>query len=936
MALNFINIEGAYQHNLKGISLKLPRNKFIVITGVSGSGKSSLAFDTLYAEGHRRYVESLSSYARQFMDQLEKPDVDLIEGLSPAISIEQRTASSTPRSTVGTATEIYDFLRLLYAKIGTLHCPDCGLPVKAQSTEDIIKEIMKLKEGTRLHILAPIVRGRKGRYTREINDIREKGFVRARIDGEMTDIDTPLDLDKNKYHDIEIVVDSIIIKPEIGNRLLASVETAFKLADNNVVINVIGQEDRVFSSSFSCPQCRRGFNEINPRDFSFNSPKGYCPACKGLGSRMEIDVNLIIPDESISILKGAIRSWGKNLKNSEFIRKLEKISLEFHYDLSSPYSEMPLEMKNLIVFGDTDLQVSRKGRNNKPRKSVFPGIVPQMEERYLSTNSSSVRERIESFMTNHICSVCLGKRLNRTSLSVLTCGQDISEMARMNMEALSCNLRNIKLRGRDANIGESIVKEIIDRLDFLLNVGLGYLTLDRRSSTLSGGEAQRIRLATQVGSKLKGILYVLDEPSIGLHRRDNLKLLETIKKMKDLGNTVIVVEHDEEAIKGADHIVDFGPGAGTEGGEIVAEGTLREIMRSKRSVTGQYLAGKEVIPLPIERKNPNGKKLVISGINENNLKNINLSLPLGLITVITGVSGSGKSTLINDVALKAVSSELLGLPVPQRKFESISGTELLNGVIMVDQSSIGRSSRSNPATYTGVWGPVRDLYSKLPLSRMRGYSKSRFSFNVKSGRCPKCEGMGEIRVEMRMLPDLYVKCDICNGKRFDRETLEVAYKGHTIESVLNMTVSEAFDVFSSIPEINKKLSVLIEIGLGYLKLGQSSTTLSGGEAQRLKLSRELSRKNGRILYLLDEPTIGLHFHDIKILLETLKRLRDRDNTIVVIEHNYDVIKSADWIIDLGPEGGDSGGEIVAEGTPEQVAEEKDSFTGRYLKEILTR
>ncbi len=934
MILNHINIEGAYQHNLKGISLKLPRNKFIVITGVSGSGKSSLAFDTLYAEGHRRYVESLSSYARQFLNQLEKPEVDLVEGLSPAISIEQRTTTPTPRSTVGTVTEIYDFLRLLYAKTGVPHCPDCGHEVKAQSSSRIVEEIMSIKEGARLHIMAPIVKSRKGIYSRELNEMREKGFIRARIDGKMMELDTPFTLERNKRHNIDIVIDSLIMKKGIENRVASSLETAFKLASNTVVVNIVGKNDRIFSKSLSCPDCGISFQELSSRNFSFNSPRGYCQECKGLGNRKELAVQLLIPDSSLSIMEGAVRPWGKKPKLSKMLQQFKVIAEKFGFTLDSPFKEMNEPLRELLIYGKHENLVTPEGEKIKIGKRDMPGLIPSMLWQYNHTSSGKIRDRIEHYMHHHRCSSCEGKRLNKMSLSVLCGDKNISDLTSLSLIKLKKVLEELRFEGPSKDIGSSVINEITDRLDFLLNVGLGYLTLDRRSSTLSGGESQRIRLATQVGSKLKGILYVLDEPSIGLHRRDNLKLLNTLKKMRDLGNTVIVVEHDAETINEADYVVDMGPGAGTEGGHIIATGTPAEIAKNSNSLTGNYLSGNKKIPVPETRTYPDGRWLEIMGISENNLKHINVAIPLGLITVITGVSGSGKSTLMNDVIYRIVARELQRQQISPGKFKTVKGLKHLKSAILVDQSSIGRSTRSNPATYTGVWTPIRDLFSKLPLSRMRGYSKGRFSFNVKGGRCAKCEGMGEIKVEMRLLPDLFVKCDSCNGKRFDRETLEIKYKGKNIQSVLDMTVSEAASLFSSIPEISRKLNCLSEIGLGYLKLGQSSTTLSGGEAQRLKLSKELSGKKENILYLLDEPTVGLHFNDIKILLEVLVKLRNNRNTIVIIEHNYDVIKCADWIIDLGPEGGENGGKIIAKGKPEEIAKNKNSYTGIYLKELL--
>ena len=938
-----IIIKGARVHNLKNIDVEIPRNTMTVVTGISGSGKSSLAFDTIYAEGQRRYVESLSSYARMFLGQMEKPDVDSIDGLSPAISIDQKTTSKNPRSTVGTVTEIYDYLRLLWARIGIPHCPKCGKEIRQQSVDQIIDQLMALPEGTRMQVLAPVIRGRKGEYQKVFEDARKSGFVRVRVDGSIYDLSEDIKLDKNIKHTIEIVVDRLVVKPDINRRLTDSVETATHLSGGLVVIDRLGAgEELTFSQNYACPDCGISIEELTPRMFSFNNPYGACPTCDGLGMKMEVDPDRIVPNGKLSLNQGALRASGFQTLDENSISRtyMRAMSEKYGWSLDTPWEELPASARKMILYGTgedkLDVRFSWEGNKHKPRP--FEGIIPNMQRRYTDGfTTNSAKEDIEECMSAIPCAHCRGRRLKKEILAVTVGNKNISEFTELSITDALNFVENLTLTEKERQISDLILKEIRSRLKFLQNVGLEYLTLARSSGTLSGGESQRIRLATQIGSSLMGVLYVLDEPSIGLHQRDNDKLLATLKRLRDLGNTLIVVEHDEDTMLAADCIVDVGPGAGVHGGEIIATGTAQEIMQCENSLTGQYLSGARRIPLPHERRKGSGNVLTIRGAAENNLKKLNVDIPLGTFTVVTGVSGSGKSSLINEVLYKALAAELNGARARAGKHDGIDGLEHLDKVIAIDQSPIGRTPRSNPATYTGLFGDIRELFSKTQDAKARGYGPGRFSFNVRGGRCESCSGDGLIKIEMHFLPDIYVPCDVCKGKRYNRETLEVKYKDKNIYEVLDMTVAEALPFFDNLSKIRKKLQTLYDVGLSYVKLGQSSTTLSGGEAQRVKLATELSRKaTGRTIYILDEPTTGLHSYDVHKLIEVLQKLVEGGNTVVVIEHNLDVIKTADHVIDLGPEGGNRGGNVVAAGTPEEVAQVAGSYTGQYLKKVLEK
>jgi excinuclease ABC subunit A len=937
MSSNYIRIKGAREHNLKNIDLEIPRDQLVVLTGLSGSGKSSLAFDTIYAEGQRRYVESLSAYARQFLGQMDKPDVDYIEGLSPSISIDQKTTSHNPRSTVGTVTEIYDYLRLLYARIGHPHCPDCGHPITQQTVEQIVDQVARFPEGTKFMVLAPVVRRRKGEYDKLFEDFKRDGFVRVRVDGEIHDLSETITLEKYKQHNIEVVVDRLVIKPDLGQRLADSIELALKLAKGLVTIAVIDGKESIFSEKFACPDCGFSFEELTPRMFSFNSPYGACPECAGLGFKMEVDPELVI-DKSLSLNQGGIKAWSADQESwsQQYLRSVAK---KFKINPDRPLGELTPEQLDVLLYGTKGekIEISYQGPDREFRHSTaFEGVAHNLERRYRETQSEYMRREIEKFMSVKPCTACKGARLKKESLSVFIGGLNLSQLTALAVRESKQFLNQLDLTEKEAAIALLVLKEINERLGFLINVGLDYLTLDRAAGTLSGGEAQRIRLATQIGSSLVGVLYILDEPSIGLHQRDNRRLIDTLKGLRDLGNTVIVVEHDEEMIREADFVVDIGPGAGVHGGHVVKAGTLAEIIAEPGSITGQYLSGKLLIDIPKRRRQPNGKYLEIVGAKEHNLKNIKVKIPLGLFVCITGVSGSGKSTLINDILYPVAATKLNKATTLQAgAYDKILGFEHLDKVIDIDQSPIGRTPRSNPATYTGVFDPIRELFAGTPEAKMRGYTNGRFSFNVKGGRCEACAGDGIIKIEMHFLPDVYVPCEVCKGKRYNRETLEIKYKGKNISDVLEMTVEEALEFFYQIPKIRRKMETLNDVGLNYVKLGQSATTLSGGEAQRVKLATELSRRsNGKTLYILDEPTTGLHFADTHKLLEMLQRLVEAGDTVLVIEHNLDVIKTVDHIIDLGPEGGDRGGEVIATGTPEEVAGNSKSYTGQYLRKVL--
>ena len=936
---NVIRIRGAREHNLKGIDVDIPRDKFVVITGLSGSGKSSLAFDTIYAEGQRRYMESLSSYARMFLGRMDKPEVDSIEGLSPAISIDQKSTNRNPRSTVGTVTEIYDYFRLLYARIGIPHCPSCGKEIKKQSVDQMADEIMKLPQGSRIQLLAPVVRGRKGTHAKVLDNAKKSGYVRVVIDGNMYELSEDISLDKNIKHNIEVVVDRLVVKEGIEKRLSDSIENVLRIADGLMVVDIVGGEQKNFSESFSCADCGISIDEIEPRSFSFNNPFGACPVCKGLGFKMEFAPELLIPDERMSISEGAIavNGWQSVVEKSSYTRcVLDALAEEYHFSLDTPFQEYPDKIRNIILYGaDRSVKVKYKGQRGIGVYDVqFEGLIKNVERRYREVASETARQEYEEFMKITPCTECNGKRLKKEILSVTVGDKNIAEITELPIRELNDYMLNLKLTELQQKIGTLVLKEINARIGFLMDVGLDYLTLARSAGTLSGGEAQRIRLATQIGSGLVGIAYILDEPSIGLHQRDNGKLLKTLNNLKNLGNTLIVVEHDEETMLAADYIVDVGPGAGEHGGELVACGTAEDIMQCPKSVTGAYLSKRVSIPIPDKRKKPSGW-ITVKGAKENNLKNINVKFPLGVMTCVTGVSGSGKSSLVNEILYKALARKLNRARTIPGNFKDITGVEQLDKIINIDQSPIGRTPRSNPATYTGVFDMIRDLFAATPDAKMRNYKKGRFSFNVKGGRCEACSGDGIIKIEMNFLPDIYVQCEVCQGKRYNRETLDVKYKGKSIFDVLDMTVEEALQFFKHIPSINRKIQTLYDVGLSYLKLGQPSTQLSGGEAQRIKLATELSRRStGKTIYVLDEPTTGLHFADVHKLIDMLKRLTEGGNTVVVIEHNLDVIKTADYIIDIGPEGGDRGGTIIAKGTPEEVAEVPESYTGQFLKKIL--
>ena len=935
---NHIFIKGAREHNLKNIDVDIPRDKLIVITGLSGSGKSSLAFDTIYAEGQRRYVESLSAYARQFLGLMEKPDVDYIEGLSPAISIEQRTASKNPRSTVGTVTEIYDYLRLLFARIGIPYCYKCGKRIQRQTPQQIVDSVLQMPEGKKIQIMAPIVRGRKGEFRDVFESIQKQGFVRIRVDGQILDVSQKIKLDKNKKHNVDVVVDRLVVQPQITHRLTDSVETALGLASGLVVVNELDGGDHLFSEHFACVDCGVSYEEISPRMFSFNSPYGACPVCNGLGTIMEIDPELVVPNPKKSLSQGAIEPWGQ-AKEGWYFTHLKSLAKHYGFSMDTPWEELPEALRQIILYGsDEEIDVNYRSTHGKIRaefQTKFEGVIPNLKRRYNQTNSASVREWIESYMNIKTCPVCGGTRLKPESLAIKIKDLNIHDITEMSVKEANHFFETLKLSEREEQIAHQILKEIRARLQFLINVGLDYLTLDRTASTLSGGEAQRIRLATQIGSQLVGVLYILDEPSIGLHQRDNRRLIHTLKRLRDLGNTVVVVEHDRETIEHADFVVDLGPGAGENGGEVVATGTPQQVKANTRSLTGQYLVGTRFISTPKNRRSGTGRFIELIGARGNNLKSITVKFPLGTFICVTGVSGSGKSTLVNETLYPALKRNLYYSKDSPLPYDSIKGLENIDKVIDIDQSPIGRTPRSNPATYTGVFTPIRELFSQLPESKIRGYKLGRFSFNVKGGRCEACQGDGIIKIEMHFLPDVYVTCEVCKGKRYNRETLEITYRGKSIADVLDMTVHEAMEFFKNIPVIHRKLKTLYDVGLGYIRLGQSATTLSGGEAQRVKLSTELSKiATGRTLYILDEPTTGLHFEDVKMLLTVLNRLVDKGNTVIVIEHNLDVIKTADYIIDLGPEGGDAGGTVVATGTPEEVAANEKSYTGQFLKQEL--
>lgn len=940
MANDNIEIHGARSHNLKNIDVTIPRNKLVVMTGLSGSGKSSLAFDTLYAEGQRRYVESLSSYARQFLGQMDKPDVDSIDGLSPAISIDQKTTSRNPRSTVGTATEINDYLRLLWARVGTPICPNDGTVISRQSAQQMVDRLLKLPERTRLQILSPVVRSKKGQHKKVLAQIAKQGYVRVLVDGQLHDISDQIELNKNQKHDLQVVVDRIIIKEGIRSRLFDSVESALRLSGGYLVADIIGKEPLVFSEHYACPLCGFTVGELEPRLFSFNAPFGACPDCDGLGMNLEVDLDLVIPDRSLTLNEGAIVPW--NEEHSQYYPNLLRQAAEqFGIDMDTPFQKLPSKQQNFLLYGSQEQQFHFHFDNDfgnvRDVDTTFEGVVPNIAHRYRKPSSAFMREIMRKYLTESVCQTCQGARLNPKALSVQIAHKNIAQVSDFTIKQALPFFQSIKLSPQNTVIAQPILKEVIDRLTFLQNVGLDYLTLSRSAGTLSGGEAQRIRLATQIGSNLSGVLYILDEPSIGLHQRDNDRLINSLKAMRDLGNTLIVVEHDEDTMRQADYLIDVGPGAGAQGGQIVAAGTPQEVARNQHSLTGQYLAGKKFIPLPAKRRAGNGQKISILGAAENNLKNINVDFPLGKFIAVTGVSGSGKSSLVNQILQRALAQKLNHSSQRPGKFQQILGYENLKSLISIDQSPIGRTPRSNPATYTGVFDDIRDLFAKTNEAKVRGYTKGRFSFNVKGGRCEACKGDGIIKIEMNFLPDVYVPCEVCHGTRYNSETLQVTYKGKNISEVLQMTVAEALKFFEHLPKIKRKLQTIADVGLGYVQLGQAATTLSGGEAQRMKLASELYKKSdGHNFYILDEPTTGLHVDDIKRLLIVLQRLVDQGNTVVVIEHNLDVIKSADWVIDLGPEGGDLGGQVVATGTPEDIVQVAESYTGQYLKPVLEK
>ena len=935
-----IIVKGARQHNLKDINVEIPRDKLVVITGLSGSGKSSLAFDTIYAEGQRRYVESLSSYARQFLGLMEKPDMDGIEGLSPAISIEQKATARNPRSTVGTVTEIHDYLRLLYAHIGLPHCWKCRKPIQKQTVQQIVDTVSKFKSGTKMHILAPLIRGRKGKHKGVFDEIRKEGFLRVRVDGDVISVDDKIILNKNKKHTIEVVVDRLIIKKDMHERLTESIELALKIGSGLILVNELPNKEHLFSEHFACPDCEVSMEEMVPRMFSFNSPYGACPKCDGLGSHMEVDPNLIVPDKSKSLIQGAIASLGEQPRGNWYGSILKSLSRHYKFNFTTRWIKMDPNVRQMLLYGTGDKKFKMDYSSDRwsgTYSGGWEGAIPNLMRRYTQTKSSGIREWIEQFMSMRPCSDCKGARLRKETLGVMINEKNIGHVSSMSIRDLNIFFQKVNLTKMEHAIADQILKEICKRLSFLVNVGLSYLTLDRSATTLSGGESQRIRLATQIGSQLMGVLYILDEPSIGLHPRDNNRLLKTLKSLRDIGNSILVVEHDKETIEAADYIIDLGPGAGKHGGEITFAGTPKQLLKSNKSLTGKYLSGKKEIRIPKVRRNGSSNQLSIKGAKGNNLKFIDVDFPLGRFIAVTGVSGSGKSSLVNETLFPALAKELNRARAYPLEFDSITGAKFLDKVVDIDQKPIGRTPRSNPATYTGVFTFIRDMFAKLPESKIRGYKPGRFSFNVKGGRCESCEGDGIIKIEMNFLPDVYVTCEVCVGKRYNRETLEVKYRGKSIAEVLGMPVSEALAFFKNIPSIHKKLHTLNDVGLGYIHLGQQATTLSGGEAQRVKLATELSKVSAaKTLYILDEPTTGLHFEDIRMLLHVLQRLVERGNTVLVIEHNLDVIKTADWIIDLGPEGGDDGGTVLATGTPEEIASVKASYTGSFLKQILMK
>jgi excinuclease ABC subunit A len=941
MSRENIVIKGARAHNLKNVDITIPRDKFVVLTGLSGSGKSSLAFDTIYAEGQRRYVESLSAYARQFLGQMDKPDVDSIDGLSPAISIDQKTTSRNPRSTVGTVTEIYDYLRLLFARIGRPHCPEHGIEITSQTVQQMVDRILDYPEKTRLQILAPLVQGRKGEHAKLLEETRTQGYVRVRVDGEVRDLSEEIKLEKNKKHSIEVVIDRIVVKEGVATRLADSLETALRLADGSVLVDVMEQEELLFSQNLACPICGFSMEDLEPRLFSFNSPFGACPTCDGLGSQLEVDPDLVIPDHSKSLAEGAIDPWNSSTSNY-YEQILQSVAKHYKIDMNKPFEDLTEKQQNVILFGSGTEKLHFRYKSDyssvmRDHDMVFEGIVNNVQRRYRETGSDYVRQQLEMYMSEKNCPKCKGKRLRPEALAVLIASQNISYVTDLSIVEAFEFFGELSLTEKETQIARLILKEIKARLQFLVDVGLDYLTMSRSAGTLSGGEAQRIRLATQIGSSLMGVLYILDEPSIGLHQRDNARLIKTLEHMRDLGNTLIVVEHDEDTMLAADYIIDIGPGAGIHGGQVVSQGTPQEVMDDRNSLTGEYLSGRKFIPVPLERRSPNGKWIKILGAKENNLKNVTLKVPLGVFTCVTGVSGSGKSTLINEILHKSLARELHKSKQKPGAYRKLEGIEHLDKVIDIDQSPIGRTPRSNPATYTGVFDDIRDLFAQTNEAKMRGYQKGRFSFNVKGGRCEACRGDGIIKIEMHFLPDVYVPCEVCHGKRYNRETLEIKYKGKNIADILEMTVEDALEFFKNIPRINRKLQTIYDVGLGYVALGQPATTLSGGEAQRVKLASELYRRsNGKTLYILDEPTTGLHIDDIDRLLKVLQRLVDNGDSVLVIEHNLDVIKTADHVIDLGPDGGSRGGTIVGEGTPEDVVQVPESYTGQFLAPVLER
>lgn len=934
-----IIVKGARAHNLKNIDIEIPRDKLVVMTGLSGSGKSSLAFDTIYAEGQRRYVESLSAYARMFLGQMDKPDVDVIEGLSPAISIDQKTTSKNPRSTVATVTEIYDYLRLLYARIGVPYCPEHGVPIESQTIQQMVDRVMEMEERTKIQIFAPVVRGRKGTHKKLIEEISKKGYARIQVDGEVYDITEDIDLNKNQNHDIDVVIDRLVVKPGIEARLADSLENAIRLSEGNVIVDVISGEQVKFSENHACPICGFSIEKLEPRMFSFNSPFGACPDCDGLGTKLTVDLDLVVPDKSLTLEKGAIVPW-EPISSNYYPTLLKQACKHFKISMKKPFEKLSKKEQDIILYGHQDeIEFTFKQDNGvtRKRKMQYEGVMNNIERRYKESPSEYTREQMQKYMVDEACHTCHGYRLSKEAMSVKIKGLHIGEVVEFSIGEALKYYNEIELTEKEQQISKLILKEITERLSFLNNVGLEYLTLNRAAGTLSGGEAQRIRLATQIGSRLTGVMYVLDEPSIGLHQRDNDKLIDTLKSMRDMGNTLIVVEHDEDTMLAADHLIDIGPGAGVHGGQIVAQGTPNQVMKNKKSLTGQYLSGKKQIEMPETRRKPDGRFLTIENATSNNLKGVSVNIPLGMMTLVTGVSGSGKSSLVNDVLYKALAQKLYKTKAKPGPHDKVTGIEHIDKIIDIDQSPIGRTPRSNPATYTGLFDDIRDVFSQTNEAKLRGYQKGRFSFNVKGGRCEACRGDGIIKIEMHFLPDVYVPCEVCDGKRYNRETLEVTYKDKNIADILDMTVEDAYQFFENIPKIKRKLKTIVDVGLGYVKLGQPATTLSGGEAQRVKLASELHRRsNGKTLYILDEPTTGLHVDDIARLLKVLNKLVENGDTVLIIEHNLDVIKTADHIIDLGPEGGDNGGKIIAIGTPEQIMEEQASYTGQYLKRHVER